>query len=206
MKIDSLLIASALVASLAPSLASATTLDVSLNTAPFTFNSYDLSGAPIAGGVVAAGADHVTNNNVPFWTATYTFNLASANQTLSITNLVADDRTVVELNGTIVGAAGIGAINPSSNGTFVFTPTGHQVVQAFTANGPQTINVSDPFVVGLNIIELIVNNTNTGINGGLSGGPSSLSFSGSISPVPEPGTGVLLMIGLLGLVARRRPA
>lgn len=202
------LIAIGLCAAAAPAVAG---VNVSLQTAPYTFLSYDTSGNSLANDLNAAGTDGFSNGNdtgqnVGFWTASYSFNLTSTNDTLSISDLASDDRVVVELNGTAVAAAGIFA---PGNGSFIFTPTGSQVpYNSFLTNGAQTISATSPFIDGLNTIELIVNNTNNGIYGGLTGGPTSVFFTGTVTPnaVPEPMSGALLLSGLAGIAAavRRR--
>jgi PEP-CTERM motif len=205
MKIGHLLAGVALAVLIGPAVAAAATIDLSINAAPYSFASFDTSGNPIAGNVVDAGADQVTNNDTAFWTATDTFNLSSVNgASLAIADLFADDRVVVELNGNIVAAAGLFA---PGEGTFIFTPTGAQVPQSFLGNGLQTISAGG-LVVGANTIELIVNNTNNGINGGLTQGPSSLGFTGVVTTagVPEPATWAMMMIGFggLGMAMRSR--
>jgi hypothetical protein len=186
----------------APALAGTT--DLSVNTANYTFTSYDTSGNVIAGNLANAGGDGVSNNDTPFWTATTTFNLSSPGKaSLSISDLGADDAVVVELNGQVIGAAGI--FGPGA-GNFYFTPTGSSVPQTFSGNGAQSISVTAPFVAGANTLELIVNNNNDGINQGnnpLQGGPSQLNFSGAVS-VPEPATWAMMILGLggLGMVLR----
>jgi hypothetical protein len=191
----------------APHFASATT-NVSINTASYSYASWDTSGDSIANNIAVASSDGVSNNDVGFWTATYSFNLTSANDLLTITDLAADDRVVVELNGHVVDAAGI--YGPGE-GTMIFTPTGAQVSQDFNANS-QAAAVTDSsyFLAGANTLELIVNNTNNGIYGGLTGGPSSLYFSATVAPagVPEPTTWALMLSGvaLSGAALRRRRA
>lgn len=174
-------------------------VNVSINSAPYVFASYDTAGNSIAGNVVVSAPNQITNNDTAFYTASYSFNLATAADTLSITGFSADDRSVVELNGTVVAAVGI--YGPGT-GSFIFTPTGPQTSQTFLGNGLQSLTISGPFVAGSNTIELIVNNTGNGIYGGLTQGPSSLDFSGVVnspSGVPEPSTWALMLVGFGGL-------
>lgn len=176
-------------------------VNVSLQSAPYVFASFDPSGNPVPGNVLPVGTNGYNNqpsgNNVGFWTASCSFNLVSANDTLSIGALAADDRVGVELNGTPIIGAGISG--PGA-GTFIFTPIGSQVPFNFLGNGSQSTSVTSPFIAGTNTIELIVNNTSNGISGGLTGGPTEVSFSGTVTPnlVPEPMSGALLLAGAVG--------
>jgi hypothetical protein len=208
MRMKNLLAVTAFAALIVPAIAAAATLDVSINTAPYVFASFDTSGAAIAGDVANNGGDQVTNNDTPFWTATYSFNLTSANQVLTITDLSADDIVGVELNGNLVAAAGIFAPGPGGQGTFYPTPTSPgELLTGVLTNGPQSVTSTGLFSVGANTIELIIDNTNNGVDGGgLTGGPSSVAFSGSISPagVPEPASWAMMLVGFGGLGAAMR--
>ncbi|MEO8812608.1 MAG: PEPxxWA-CTERM sorting domain-containing protein [Caulobacteraceae bacterium] len=205
------IIASIVAVACAAPLAATADTDVSINTAPYAFASYGTTGNPIATTPTPAGGASVSNDDggaydVGFWTATTSFSLSSTNATLSITDLAADDRVVVELNGAVVDAAGI--YGPGT-GTFIFTPTGSQVAQTFNGNSNGIpVDVTSGFVVGLNTIELIVNNTGSGIYGGLTGGPTSLTFAGLVTPngggVPEPATWAMMLVGVGGLGAMTR--
>jgi hypothetical protein len=185
-------------------------VNVSLNTAPYAFASSDASGNPIPGDVTPGAGDLVSNNNTPFWTATYSFDLTSAADTLTITDLAADDRIEVELNGDALVGSGI--YGPGT-GTFLFTPTGSSVPETFLGNYAESqadpLTFSGPFNVGLNTIELIVNNTGNGLHGGLSGGPSSANFTAvvdtpSVSGTPEPESWLLIISGLFAAGAGLR--
>jgi hypothetical protein len=183
--------------------------DLSINTAAYSYASWNAAGGSIANNIGVLSGDGVTNNDVAFWTATTTFNLADINQTLSISDLASDDRVVVLLNGTAIAAAGI-FLNNNPNGTFIFTPGGSQVAQLFSPNGAQTVSVNAPFLLGANTLKLIVNNTNNGINGGFTQGPSSLFLTANVGPtgVPEPATWGLMLVGFggLGAMVRQRRA
>jgi hypothetical protein len=207
MKIQSAFAAAALVCAAMAAAPASAAIDLSINSAAYTYQSFDASGNPIANNISSVGGDGVSNNDVSFWTATTNFNLASANDTLSITDLASDDRTVVFLNGTPIASAGI--FGPGL-GSFIFTPTGSAVPWTFLNNGAQSISVTGPFNVGSNTLQLIVNNTNAGIQGNLTQGPSSLFLTATVSPngVPEPGVWALMIVGFglagASLRARRR--
>ncbi len=205
--------------------ASAGVLDVSINTASYTYGVWDSTGAPIATTPQSGGGDQVQFPNwasydIAFWTATTTFSTPTGG-TLTITDLQADDSAVVLLNGNVVAAAGIENYGTGA-GQFVFTPAGPAVPQLFSNNGD--ISVSTPVVVGgllngANTLQIIVNNTFDGINAdctdtgssdGLCGfNPSNLNFAGSVtgvSAVPEPSTWAMMILGFagVGFMAYRR--
>jgi hypothetical protein len=186
----------------------------------WTFASYDLAGNPIPNNISMSypfGTPTADNGSTPYWTATTTFAEPVAGESLWLVNLRPDDRTVVLLNGVMVGA--YGGLGPGPS-TFVFTPGGPEVPQFFQnscceGGAPLDANVGGPFVAGLNTLEFIVNNTNHGIFGNLTDqGPSRLSFQGAIaaSPpppltfVPEPSTWAITLVGLvvIGVGMRNR--
>jgi hypothetical protein len=173
--------------------------DLSINAATYVYKSYDTTGALVANNLSNASADGIQNNDIEFWTATTTFNLSSPSAALHISDLSADDDVVVLLNGVAVTGAAAGIFGPG-NGYFYFTPNGSSVAQAFLGNGLQSIDVTSGFTLGANSLELIVNNNYAGINtnnGGLTGGPSSLNFSATLTGgVPEPAAWGLMMVGL----------
>lgn len=84
------------------------------------------------------------------------------NASLSITDLNIDDRGVLQLNGVTVDSAGI--FGPGTT-TLVLTPGGPAVTQSYAANGPRNVIVTTGFVTGTNSLNIIVNDTNNGING-----------------------------------------
>ena len=216
MNMRTLLAAAAL--ALAPVAASAT-INLNADQPIWTFASYDLAGNPIPNQISYSypfGTPTADNGSAPYWTATTTFADPAPGQILDLYQLRPDDRTVVLLNGVIVGA--YGGLGPGLS-TFVFTPGGPEVPQYFLnsccEDHGQALNavVWGPFVPGLNTLEFIVNNTNDGIWGNLTDqGPSRLSFEGWIGlppgtiSVPEPATWATMLIGFcaLGMALRGR--
>ncbi len=207
--------------------------DLSINTASYTYGVWDTTGSSLAlspqsqGGDIVGfnypdpnnGGNPAWFNDVAFWTATTTFSASSSGQ-LTITDLQADDRVVVLLNGLAIAASGIQNFG-SGNGTFVFSPNGPSALQTFSNNGD--ISASSPLVVGgllngANTLEIIVNNTFNGINDcdggaadGLCGGnPTQMQFAGSVTDtvaaVPEPSTWAMMILGFagVGFMAYRR--
>ncbi len=153
--------------------------------------------------------------DVSFYTTTQNFVLGAGftNALLNIGTFSADDAAVVSINGTAIVSTGI--FGPG-NGNFFFTQAGPSIPFTFAyGNGPVNASFGAPFVVGSNTITITVNNNNAGINtgnGGLTGGPSNLQFTGTISfdagTVPEPATWGLLIagFGMVGVATRRRKA
>lgn len=172
-----------------------------------TYASFDASGASIPNNVAAATGG-VTNDGVPFWTATTTFTLptGSIGSTLSLTGFASDDRAVAFLNG--IPFAAVGIFGDTLLGQFIFTPGGTAVPLTFVNNGT---NFTTPLTLfGTNTLTFIVNNTNDGIRGStLTGGPSSLFGTVTINAaaaVPEPASWGLMIagFGLAGAALRRR--
>lgn len=133
---------------------------------------------------------------------------------LNIGSLSIDDRGVFELNDVIVSDAGI--FGPGA-GSMTFTPGGPNVPYVFAhGNGTQNLDVFAPFLTGLNTIDIIVNDTNSGIFGApLATGVniSSVNFSGTVTfteappdgrAVPEPATLALLGLGIVAIGTMRR--
>ncbi len=172
-------------------------------------------------GVIAVPAAAVTITvdqsinapDVPFYSTTQNFVLTAGftNALLNIGNFTADDAAVVTVNGTPI--VGTGIFGPGV-GNFFFTAGGPSQPYNFAyGNGAINASFAAPFVVGNNTISVIVNNNNAGINtgnGGLTGGPSNLDFTGTISftdaAVPEPAAWALMIAGfaMTGFAMRRR--
>jgi hypothetical protein len=172
----------------------------------------------------AAGTPIAGFNNSAFdgvWTATYTFSLPAdaTGATLNYSNLFADDRTVLLLNGTQV--ANMASDGPGA-GAMVLSSGGAETPFTFTNNTSGTITTGLN-AGSANTLTAVINNTTSGRNGTLVPlvGPNGTDFSlaGTISfatgggggntpaavPVPPAAwTGLGMLIGLTGLGALRR--
>ena len=182
-----------------------------------------LGAASLAGAASSAQAATISiaaaGNNTggsSYWTDTATFSLPAnaINASLNISLASADDRFVVQLNGTDVIATGI--FGPGT-GSFRYTAISPNDPRAFLANGAQNVTVASGFQAGVNTLLFIVNDTGNGIFGDLVGGsngtagPTSYQFNGTITydlsgGVPEPATWALLILGFgaVGGAMRRR--
>jgi hypothetical protein len=168
--------------------------------------------APAVAEVAVTLDRDVTNNDALFFTSDTIFNLPTnfTNARINFTNFAADDAAVLVLNGTAL--FGVGIFGPGQ-GTFRFEANGPATPFTFNANGSSG-SITGPFQAGQNTISFIVNNNNAGINpggGGLTDGPSSLTFTGNVTydlaaAVPEPATWALMIggFGMVGAAARRR--
>lgn len=156
----------------------------------------------------------VTNNDALFYTSDTVFNLPTGftNARVNIGNYTADDSSILLLNGVALYGVGIFG-DGSTTGFFYFDPNGGSTPYVFQNNGAQNVSLTGPFVAGQNTIRFVVNNNNAGINAGngpLTGGPSSLSFTGNVTfdavAVPEPAAWALMLggFGLVGGAMRRR--
>jgi hypothetical protein len=144
--------------------------------------------------------------------ATFVLPVGFSNAVLNTSLFAADDRAVLQLNGTSVSETGI--FGPGS-GSFYFLPDGsdNAAYNFRYGNGTLTFDlVTGPFVVGTNTLHFIVNNTNTGITGGPTpNNHAALYFEGTVSfdavaPVPEPSTWAMMLLGFagVGFMAYRR--
>ena len=151
------------------------------------------------------GSSGNNTGGASYWTVTTNFTLPGgfSSPDLNITDLECDDRCVLELNGTIIDNAGI--FGPGA-GSFVFTSNGTNDPFTFNANGARNIDVTSGFLVGTNVLLLIMNDTGTGISGNLTNGPNgpagptgyglaaTLTFNAPAG-VPEPATWVMMLLG-----------
>ena len=183
-------------------------IDVSIGTPGWVYTSYDMSGDVVPNNItytVGGGSiPHVDvhDDNMPFWTAVDSFDVPSSGFELNILVFGADDRAVLELNGTIVDA--VGTYGPAES-SFNFYPTQPAIPQFFNSQYS-----SDTIISGIkpsnNQIEVIINNTGDGVYApnGLTGGPTGLTFIASVSPVPEPTAVTLFASALAMLIALGR--
>jgi hypothetical protein len=197
------LIIAALALAAAP--AAATTLNLGLSNGGWIYTSYDTAGNVIANNIGSCGVDCVNNDDVPFWTASYTFSTVAGPYSLNQSNIAADDAAVLLVNGNRTAQA-VGILGPGT-GQFFFSPTDSSTSVDFFENG-YSYSESNVISAGLVTFTWVVNNNNAGIFGTrLTDGPSSLVFSGSFTQaVPEPANWVMLItgFGLVGAAARRR--
>ena len=139
-----------------------------------------------------------------FWTASLSFFLPAdaTNVILNFSNLQADDRAILELNGNIIGSAGI--FGPGT-GQMAFTDGGPLVDNVTFGGNPSSGSANSGLILGANNTLLaIVNDTNTGITGPLNDSHSffetafvvdgSISFDTPTSPVPEPNNALVSLI------------
>lgn len=169
--------------------------------------------SPAIAVVIPLSISHTATSGDPsVYTVSTTFSLPVGfiNPVLNIETLSIDDRGVFELNDVIVSDAGI--FGPGS-GSMTFTPGGTNDSWEFLhGNGTQDLDVFAPFLLGLNTIDIIVNDTSAGIGGApLATGVfiSGVGFTGTVTfdvvgaAVPVPATLTLLALGLFALGAMR---
>jgi hypothetical protein len=161
----------------------------------------ETNGAFVSGGSFAAFDG--------FWIADFHFSLPAdaSSIILSYSNFYADDRALITLNGNTIGGAGIinGHNNPNGgpSGYMILTDGGPLTPYTFAGpDGSVSGSATSGFNIGgLNTLEVIVNNTQTGIYGPnlpFGGGPHDqtiFAMQGSISYVPEPSACALVVIG-----------
>ena len=162
-----------------------------------------------------------------FWTAELQFTVpaGATNVTLDFSGLKADDRAVLELNGVPIllngGQVADFSLNGLANGgwsgsgTMALTDGADQYPYSFSTSASSG-TITTGFVTGTNRLTLIVNNTGVGLVISATAGFSSntddtgAAMTGTVTYnlVPEPASGVLLLLGLAPLAhwLRRRRA
>jgi hypothetical protein len=139
--------------------------------------------------------------------ATFVLPVGFSNAVLNTSLFAADDRAVLQLNGTNVSETGI-FLRSGGSGSFYFLPDGsdNAAYNFRYSNDTSTFDpILGPFVAGTNTLHFIVNNTNNGIVGGpVPGNHAALYFEGTVSfdtvsPVPEPSTWAMMLLGFAGV-------
>jgi hypothetical protein len=152
-----------------------------------------------------------------FWLGNYSFFLPADATAVSLTfsNLYADDRVVLTLNGNVLASTGLPYSGNDSSGSMVLTDGGALQPWSFTGSaGSVSGVVTNGFNVGgMNLLQGIVNNTDAGVYGpdlpiyeGTSNDGTHFGLAGviSYSEVPEPPTLALLVTALSYLAYRRK--
>jgi hypothetical protein len=152
-----------------------------------------------------------------FWYADNDFYLPAGATDVSLifSGLDADDRVVLELNGTILGDYFLNGSysNPplTGAGVMAFPPGLPDVSYVFTGTAAGTI--TSGFVYGgTNDLRLVVNNTDLAsltaptvtFQNGTDGTDAGLTAELTYTAVPEPTPGCLLLITCAGLTLRRK--
>lgn len=171
------------------------TMPANANTVDVSFNTTAAAGSP---SVYTVGS-------------TFSLPVGFTNASLTLSSLTADDRGVLQLNGTNISNAGI--FGPGL-GAMTLTPGGPNNPFTFTnGNGAQNLVITSGFLTGLNALSFIINDTNNGIFGvplasgvNISGASAaaSVTFDSPVVAIPEPSTYVMLALGLFGLAVARR--
>jgi hypothetical protein len=170
------------------------------------FAAFGLAPASAATVNISVGQDF-GNFAGTYYTVDATFDLpvGFSNAVLNTSFFAADDRAVLQLNGTNVSETGI--FGPGS-GSFYFLADGsdNAAYNFRYGNATSTFDpVTGPFVAGTNTLHFIVNNTLNGIFGGpVPNNHAALFFEGTVSfdtvsAVPEPSTWAMMLLGFAGI-------
>lgn len=144
----------------------------------------DVAGTPIAG--------FNSTTFTGFWTANLSFNVpaGATDVTFDYTNLSADDRAVLFLNGNQIASVGT---NAPGSGSMVLTDGGPSTPVTFAGNTSGTITTGLN-VGGVNTLSAIINNTTGGIAGDdvplAATNASDFGLSGTVTYTPAASTGI----------------
>lgn len=149
------------------------------------------------------------------WYADFQFTLPSGatDVAMTFTNLVGDDRTVLQLNGADVGDYFLNGnnLNPPLTGAGDMRFPSESSDEPYTFTGTTSGTVTSGFVTGTNDIRLMVNNTNTAnlaaatVTFQTSSDDTDAGVLGSVSfSAPEPSGVSLGGIAILSIAMRRR--
>lgn len=164
--------------------------------------------SPAAAETINLAGTYASGGVPSFYTANFDFVLPTnfTDASLTITQLYADDRGVVRLNGGDIFAAGL--LGFLHTGSFDFNDGNGAVPYYFEDVGVQNVVVASGFVAGSNSLRLLINDTGNGIFGVLANGPNGPSGTTGynfaahvdyrlreIDAVPEPESWALMILG-----------
>lgn len=151
------------------------------------------------------------------WYADFLFTLPAdaTNVSLSFTNLVGDDRVVLQLNGTNIGDWFLNGniVNPPLSGPGVMRFSGQTSDTSYTFTGHTSGTVTSGFVAGVNDLRLVVNNTGVAnLNAATvtfqnSSDAANAGVLGNVvysEPTPEPAGFALIAFSSVVILRRRR--
>ena len=181
-----------------------------------------LAGTAAQADVINISGSAAPNGGPSYYEINFDFALpiGFSNAVLNITQLRADDRGVLKLNGAIVDSAAIICCGAPA---FDFNDGNGSVPFAYPiGNGARNIFINSGFLNGTNALRLLMNDTSAGQAGNLLNGPAGPAFTTDYNfaatvtydapigpgPVPEPATWALMIggFGMAGAMLRRRRA
>jgi len=149
------------------------------------------------------------------WYSDFLFTLPAdaTNLSLSFTNLVGDDRVVLQLNGTNIGDWFLNGniVNSTLVGPGVMRFAGQTADTPYTFTGQTSGTVTSGFVAGVNDLHLVVNNTNSNnlnaptLKFQTGGDATNAGVLGNVvysEPTPEPAGVALIALSSVALLRR----